>query len=280
MGREILGTEESLHRITPADLYRRWREVFARSQVILVAAGPVDPEQLVPLAERSLALPAATARLDTTPLPPPLPWRLHREPRLQQLQIALGLRVPPYRDPLRASLHLLNTLLGGGMSSRLFWELREKRGLVYTVSSFLEHFRDVGVLGIHLTVSPEAAPRALAVVRRIFEDLASGEISQEELDRVKHRVRGSTLISEDSLSQRLLRLANHELLLGQILPLRQLLEEVEAVSLEDLRAVAARFLVPERWSAGLVGPEVSETLLEPWFTGGKEPWKPMASRKS
>ena len=280
MGREILGTEESLHRITTADLYRRWREVFARSQVILVAAGPVDPEQLVPLAERSLALPAATARLDTTPLPPPLPWRLHREPRLQQLQIALGLRVPPYRDPLRAPLHLLNTLLGGGMSSRLFWELREKRGLVYTVSSFLEHFRDVGVLGIHLTVSPEAAPRALAVVRRIFEDLASGEISQEELDRVKHRVRGSTLISEDSLSQRLLRLANHELLLGRILPLNRLLEEVEAVSLEDLRAVAARFLVPERWSAGLVGPEVSETLLEPWFTGGKEPWKPMASRKS
>ncbi len=279
MGREILGTEESLLRITTADLYRRWREVFSRSQVILVAAGPVEPEALARQVPQYLTLPLATPSTDHTPFPAPLPWRFHREPRLQQVQIALGRRVPSYRNPERAALHLLNTLLGGGMSSRLFWELREKRGLVYTVSSFLEHFRDVGVLGIHLTVSPEAAPEALGLIRQIFDDLAQGHIHEEELRRVQRRVRGSTLISEDSLSQRLLRLANHELLLGEVLPLSRLLEETEAVSLEELRSVASRYLIPEQWSVGLVGPQVSETLLEPWFTGGKNPWKAMASRK-
>ncbi len=280
MGREILGTEESVRQITPEHLQRRWQQVFARGQVVLAAAGPLPPDRLVPLIQKHLDLPRVPATLDTTPFPPPLPWRFQEEPRLQQVQIALGLRVPEYRHPHRAALHLLNVLLGGGMSSRLFWELREKRGLVYTVSSFLEHFREVGVLGVHLTVSPEAVPRTLELVRSLFLDLAGGQISARELQRVKQRVRGSTLISEDSLSQRLLRLANHELLLGQVLTLEQMLQEVEAVTLEDLRTVAARYLDPDAWSVALVGPRVSETLLEPWFTGGMKPWKAMASRRS
>jgi predicted Zn-dependent peptidase len=145
-------------------------------------------------------------------------------------------------DQKRYPLGILSTVLGGGMSSRLFQEVREKRGLAYSVYSFSSHHADMGMFGVYAGCQPENFAEVLKICRGELEKAASSGITQEELRRGIGQVRGSTVLSLEDTGSQMTRIGKNELVYGEHLTIEELLSRVEAVTAEDVQAVAAEFL--------------------------------------
>ncbi len=278
LGREIMGTLPSIQGFTGEQVRRRWQEAFSPDSVVLVVVGNVDEEEVIRAYEQFFHLPRGPFAGGTTepPLPDPEPFRIHTESRLYQVQLAMGVRVPEYLHADRPALVVLNAVLGGGMSSRLFVKLREQKGVVYSVSSYLDYLRGLGVLGIHTVTDPAYFEGVVRDIWVEFEALRKEGIRPEELERVKTRLRGSLLLSQESLTQRMMHVATLELLLGRVLTTEEYLRDLEQVTCQQVQEVAQRYLVWDAWSVGIVSPV--EIPLET-FPGGK-PWKAMASPRS
>jgi len=278
LGREIMGTLPSIQGFTTEQVRERWQAAFAPDAVVLVVVGNVDLEAVIRAYERSFHLPQGniTGAVEEPPLPTPEPLRIHTESRLYQVQLAMGVRVPEYTHPKRPALVLLNAILGGGMSSRLFVKLREQKGVVYSVSSYLDYLRGLGVLGIHTVTDPAYFEGVVREISAEFENLRQEGIREGELQRVKTRLRGSLLLSRESLTQRMMHLATLELLIGEVIAIEAYLEDLERVSRADVQEVAQQYLLWDQWSVGIVSPV--ELRFET-LPGGK-PWKAMASPRS
>ncbi|MFS8544305.1 MAG: insulinase family protein, partial [Limnochordales bacterium] len=160
--------------------------------------------------------------------------------------------------------HLLDTLLGGGMSSRLFQELRENRGLVYSTYSYHSGYRDTGVLGVYAGTSPDKAPDVLELIRAELAAVHRGEITAEELERAKQQTKGSLILSLENTAARMSRLGR-SLLDGQpYLSPRQLMRKIDGVTLEDVRRLAAELLPAERLTVVGLGAIPAALRQEPW----------------
>jgi predicted Zn-dependent peptidase len=156
-------------------------------------------------------------------------------------------------DPRRYALGLLSSTLGGGMSSRLFQEIRERRGLAYSVYSFTSHFADAGLFGVYAGCAPRRVDEVLSICRDQLAAVAAEGITAEELERAKGLSHGSLLLNLEDSGSRMSRLGRHELVYAEPLPVAEVLRQIDAVTLDDVRAVAAD--IAERPLAlGVIGP--------------------------
>jgi predicted Zn-dependent peptidase len=171
-----------------------------------------------------------------------------------QEYVCLGSRAVSYRDPERYPLLVLSTLLGGGMSSRLFQQVREERGLAYSIFSYLDCFAETGLLATGLALKPEWTREALEVISQEFRRLRSDGLRPGELASAKAQLRGSTLLGMESTSNRMTRLGRSEFYYGRQVPLSEVLGAIEAVTAEEVERVAQRVLAPEVIALVLVGP--------------------------
>jgi predicted Zn-dependent peptidase len=176
--------------------------------------------------------------------------------------MVLGHKAPSAVDQDRFAAALLNLILGGNMSSRLFQEIREKRGLAYSVYSFLSAYSDSGALGVYLGVSPDRAAEALSVARAEVENLASGPISDQELTDAKENLTGSILLSVENPETRMSRLARNEINFGRDMPIEDVVAQVEAVSAEDVSRLAVQLLTPGELSATVLGAADADELAK------------------
>jgi predicted Zn-dependent peptidase len=255
LGKPILGTVDTVDAFDTGSLHTYFRSRYRADHLIVAAAGRLDHDRLAELVETSFTPPSGPV-LPLSPAPPPERVSVRHEVRddLQQLNLALGTRGVPYGDDRRYALHVLNALLGGGMSSRLFQSVREEAGLAYSVYSAIDFFRDSGMLSIHLGVAPERGRDALHRVRDELQRLVDEGPDEDEVASARAQLRGGMLIGQESVSNRMHHLAHDDLYRGEFCTIEEDVARVMAVTRESVLDAAREFLTPERCSLAALGP--------------------------
>lgn len=254
LGRPILGTAESVDSFTRdmvrAEVARRYRG----DQLVLSAAGGLDHAELTALAERWFTPPSGDAPQPDAAPQDVAPHVRHTVDDIQQMHLSLGARAVPYLDPNRPAYIVLETLLGGGMSSRLFQTIREQAGLAYNVFSSLDTLRDVGMLTIHMGVSPDKSREALRLLREELERLVEHGPSEAEVASAQMQLKGSVTLAQESVSSRMYHLARQHLYTGSYIAPERQVERILAVTRDQVAALAAQVLQPARFTVAALGP--------------------------
>jgi predicted Zn-dependent peptidase len=244
LGRPILGTRASVGRFKRGDLAAHFRRVYHPGNILIAAAGHLEHATLEELVTRHFGgLQARTdggkdGRLGMRQPATACRTVLRSKQNLEQVHICLGARAYAQDHPDRYACYLLSTVLGGSMSSRLFQNVREKRGLVYTISSGVTAYSDTGLVTVYAGTRPESAREVVRLTLEEIRRLCNEPLGGEELRRAKDHVKGGLLLSLESSGSRMNHLARQELSFGKQIPLDEILGGVEAVSAEDVRRVA------------------------------------------
>jgi predicted Zn-dependent peptidase len=260
LGRSVLGTVESIESLTREDVDGWYRERYAVPSIVVTAAGRVDHQQVVDLVRAAFG-----ERCSGPGQPEPLrrgedavltvPARpiglIHR--RTEQTHLLLGSIGLGRLDERRYAAAVLDAAVGGGMSSRLFQEVREKRGLVYSVGSSLTHYAGTGSFSVYAGCSPKRVPEVLRLVRAGLAEVAEHGLTGEEVIRGRGQLKGGLVLGLEDTGSRMSRLGKSELSYGEYLPVREVLDRLDAVDEDQVRAVAADLLTRDTCLA-VVGP--------------------------
>src|SRR5271167_1455644 len=254
LGRPILGTKETVRKFEQAKTFEQHRSKFVPENMVISAAGHVRHEVLVDLLSGEFeSLERGTDGLGETP--PKINSRiiLRNKKALEQVQICIG--VPSYRinHERRFVAYVLNTLLGGGMSSRLFQNVREKQGLVYSIFSELNPYKDTGCLAVYAGTSRESAPKVVQSIVHEFHDVKQSQIPAEELKRAKDQLKGSLMLSLESSTARMSNLARQEMYYDHFMGMDELIARVDEVTLEDVVLAANEMFQQEAIAVTVLG---------------------------
>ena len=254
LGKPILGTRDSVRRFERPVVSRYYAERFVPGNMIVAAAGNLDHNQFVELVAKHFeSIPAARNGFHS---PSPKTFariNLRNKKSLEQVQICLGVPSHPMAHERRYASYILNTLLGGGMSSRLFQNIRERQGLAYAIYSDLNPYRDTGCLCVYAGTSRESATKVVESVVTEFRNLKSQVVPEDELRRGKDQLKGSLMLSLESSTARMSNLARQEMYFDRFYSLDELIARIEAVSLEDLRTTADEFFQSDQIAATILG---------------------------
>jgi len=263
LGRPILGTVETVDALGSDALRGYHRSRYRPEHLVVSAAGAVGHEHLAEVIGRHFQPPDGAALPLSGPPHGFAPGVRHvlRE-ETHQLYLALGTRGMAYTDEERFVLVVLSTLLGGGMSSRLFQSVREEAGLAYSVYSAADFYRETGLLSVQLGVAPDRGREALALVRRELEDLVERGPTEAEVDSARSQLKGSIVMGQESVSNRMVHLAHEELYRGRYTSPEEQLERILAVTRAQVAALAARLLRPGRFALSALGPPGQPPLDE------------------
>jgi predicted Zn-dependent peptidase len=233
------------------DFYGR---VYSPSNILITAAGNLEHSEIVRLVADKFAGLAERQRPAAGPVPKShAPIILKRKESLEQVHIAMGVPAYPLAHAARFPLYVLNTVLGGGMSSRLFQNIREKQALAYAVYSELNLFSDTGCMTIYAGTGVDTARQVVNSVIKEFHTLKNELIEKEELRRAKDHLKGSLMLSLESTSSRMSNLARQELYFDRFFSLDEMLESIEAVTREQVQSIAAEFFQPENIALAMLG---------------------------
>ncbi len=255
LGTPILGTRETVRAFTTDVVRERFHAAYRAGCVVVAAAGNLVHDEVVGLAEQHLALDPSLPLRASSPVP--LDYRprdLCLERDLAQLNLCLGAPGLAYSDDRRFALLILNGILGGSMSSRLFQRVREDEALAYSVYTDVEFHRDQGILVCGMAVSPSEGKRALRIVGEEFRRLKRDGLEPGEVADMKSQFSGSLLLGLESTGSRMGRLAKGLMYYDRIVPAAELIARVEAVTMDDVMALAEEMLHPERFSLVALGP--------------------------
>lgn len=262
LGRPIAGTDETIGAMTPAQIKRFYRRHYVPANTVISVAGAVDHGALVRAVRQAFsrhdwldgaAAPAVGRAVGRTSRPKVGSGSAEVHRPFEQVNVVIGREGLTREDEGRYALGVLNTALGGGTSSRLFQEVREQRGLAYSVYSFASQYADSGLVGVAVGCLPDRTDEVLAVVREQLLLIADAGISADELARGKGQLVGGMILGLEDSGSRMMRLGKNELVHGDIVGIDDVIGRIEAVTLEDVRAVAAEvFGRPELLA--LVGP--------------------------
>jgi predicted Zn-dependent peptidase len=265
IGRPVIGRPEVISAVTAADMHAFHAAHYAPGDVVIAAAGSLEHDAIVALA-RGLDVPQRPA----PPAPPPVPAELPPHLRFlkkdtEQYHITLGAPALARDDERRFVLRVLDNILGGTSSSRLFQEVRELRGLAYNVYSFQSLHADSGLIGIYLGTRPDNVAPALKVVADELARLREDGVTPDELERSKENVKGRIVLSLESTASRMSRLGAAVLSDLPLLSVDEVVERIESVTIEELNGLLRELLAPQRLSAAAVGvdEDVFRSAIEP-----------------
>lgn len=254
LGKPILGTKDTVKKFERDPVLDFYNQRFAPGNMIISAAGHLKHEQFVELVAKHFAH-MRPVKNGFHGSPPTIAPRIimRNKKSLEQVQLCIG--VPSYSisHEKRYSSFILNTLLGGGMSSRLFQNIREKQGLVYSIFSELNPYRDTGCLAVYAGTSKESAPKVVQSVLREFRDLKEVPVSTEELVRAKAQLKGSLMLSLESSMARMSNLARQEMYYDRFYGMDEITDRIEAVEVEDVQKVAQEFFVSDQIAVTVLG---------------------------
>jgi predicted Zn-dependent peptidase len=255
LGRDIIGTVQSVSRTSRDDLVEFIGGHYGLANLVVGLSGGIDTDSTARLVQERLSLPPAPNGTGAQSAPGPLAAArllLHRK-ETEQAHICLGVRGVSYLDPDRYTIDIVNTILGEGMSSRLFLEIRERRGLAYDVHSFTSKHRDAGYFGVYLGVDPKKAQEAVEAVVGELRRVAEQEVDPRELSKAKEFTKGRIRLGLESTNAMASWLCQQELLTGTIRSVDEVVAIVDAVTAEDVKRVAARVLTQPIQMA-MIGP--------------------------
>jgi len=254
LGKPILGTTETVKRLGQEQLFTYHNDRFHGGNMIFSAAGNLDHDEFTAaVAERFAPLSGGEAPFDLLAPQPSARIILRNKKSLEQVQICLGVPAPPITDESRYATLILNTVLGGGMSSRLFQTIREERGLAYSVYSDLSPYRDTGNLCVYAGTSADKALQVVELVLREFRGLKETTVSAEELTRAKDQLKGNILLGLESSNSRMANLARQEMYFRQFFTADEVIARIDEVTADQVQAMAQRLFRPESIAVTLLG---------------------------
>ncbi|MFI0940109.1 M16 family metallopeptidase [Streptomyces sp. NPDC021020] len=261
LGRPVLGTVETINALTRDQVARFYRRHYDPTRLVVAAAGNIDHASVVRQVRRAFERAGALRDPDAVPQAPRGGSRTLRtagavevlDRRTEQAHVVLGMPGLSRTDDRRWALSVLNTALGGGMSSRLFQEVREKRGLAYSVYSYTSSFADCGLFGVYAGCQPSRVPEVLKICRDELHQVAEHGLTDEELRRAIGQLAGSTVLGLEDTGALMNRIGKSELCWGDQLSVDDLLARIAAVTPDEVRAVA-RDVLGQRPSLAVIGP--------------------------
>ena len=269
LGRPILGSVKSIKGMSRATVFNYYKKRYQPSDLVIAVAGNLKHKKVVDLVSRAMArdgfldVPNSGYEIrKSAHVKAPTKARvglLNR--KTEQAHLFLGMESVARDDQRRFAMSVLSAALGGGMSSRLFQEIREKRGLAYSVYSYAQQFAGSGVIGFYAGCNPTKARDVVAIIRDVLHDVAHNGLTHEEVARAQGAVKGTLVLSQEDTGSRMSRIGKSELVYGENLGFDQILQEISNVSNEQIRAVASEFLTKSPTLA-VVGPYKSGTVFE------------------
>jgi len=254
LGKPILGTRETVRGFEQNTLLRFFEQRFQAGNMVFSAAGNIEHDSFVELVAQYFSSLAPGSVLSDSAAPTVTP-RIHlrNKKSLEQVQLCLGVPAPPIADESRYSTLLLNTILGGGMSSRLFQTVREERGLVYAIYSDLNPYRDTGSLCVYAGTSSDRALQVIDLIMEEFRRLKTEPLQPGELRRAKDQLKGNLLLSLESSMSRMSNLARQQMYFERFFGIDEILDRVDGVNEEEVMAMATALFQPERVALTLLG---------------------------
>jgi len=256
LGRPILGTARTVRAFSQQVVLDFYAGRFTPRNLVFSAAGSLDHDAFVAqVAEHFSSLAASSeSALDRIAAPAANPHiTLKSKKSLEQVQLCLGVPAPPVNSPDRYSVYLLNSMLGGGMSSRLFQSIREDRGLAYSIYSETNPFRDTGMLAIYAGTSAEKTPQVLELTVAELCRLKDSPVPDAELKRAKDQLKSNIVLGLESSSSRMSNLARQEMYYGRFFSVEEIVAEVDAVTAADIQALARQLFRPEAIALTVLG---------------------------
>jgi predicted Zn-dependent peptidase len=254
LGRPILGTRDTVKRFERAPVVDFYGQRFSPGNVIITAAGYLKHEQFVDLVKKYFAGMKPVSNGFHSAPPKIIPRIVLRNKKsLEQVQICVGVPSYPITHERRHSSYILNTLLGGGMSSRLFQNIRERQGLAYAIYSDLNPYRDTGCLSVYAGTSKASATKVVESIVSEFRKLKSDIVSPEELRRAKDQLKGSLMLSLESSTARMSNLARQEMYFDHFYGLDELIAKIEAVTADELQELANTFFQTDSVAVTILG---------------------------
>jgi predicted Zn-dependent peptidase len=254
LGKPILGTKETIKGFDREMVGRYYQSVYTPGHIVITAAGNLSHRQMVDL---------AVAQFGDMPAGPPLPEQappkahsriiIKEKKSLEQVHMMMGMPAYPVPHERRFAAYVMNTLLGGSMSSRLFQNIREQRGLVYTVFSEVSAYRDSGCMAVYAGMSRQSAREVIDLILAEFRSLKNTLVEPEELDRSKNHLKGSVMLGLESTSSRMSNLARQFLYFNRFFTMDEIIEEIDKVTAEDVQGVARDFFASERIAVTMLG---------------------------
>jgi predicted Zn-dependent peptidase len=261
LGLPILGTKELIEAVHRSDLLQFFQARYRGNRLVITAAGRLKHNQFVKLIRRSFGSLGGSTVHDRTEVPTARPGRAVIRKDLEQVHLIIGSPAPSVLSPERHAGYLLNAALGGSMSSWLFQEIREKRGLAYAIYSYLTAYMDIGLFGIYAGIGKENIREVLGLVREGMERFSSKLLTEKELRSAKELIKGNFLLGMESTDNRMTSLAKNEICFGRHVSPEEIVEWIDAVSAEEIRSLAAGLFRPDAMTVAAIGPVAEEDLV-------------------
>ncbi len=256
LGRPILGTKKTVSRFDQKMLFDFYGRKFTPRNMVFSAAGNLEHDAFVEMVERKFSslAPSGVAVMPKMAAPVATPHiTLKRKQSLEQVQLCLGVPAPPVNDARRYGVYLLNTMLGGGMSSRLFQTIREDRGLAYSIFSETSPYRDTGSLCIYAGVAVDKTKQVLQLTMDELRRLKEETVGEMELKRAKDQLKSNMVIGLESSGSRMANLARQQMYFGRFFGVSEIMEEIEAVTTTEIQNLARELFRPESVALTLLG---------------------------
>ncbi|MCF7802971.1 MAG: insulinase family protein [Candidatus Marinimicrobia bacterium] len=256
LGYNILGTRESIQNLSADKIREFTSHYYLPERLVVSVAGHVNHDALVKLVENSLGNMDSDITNPRTLTPPPASKtgaRSHTNGQ-QQSHFVTGVRTFAYDDERRFALLVLNTILSGGMSGRLFQNIREQYGFVYSIYSFMDFYLDDGYFGVYVGTEKSRLEFMQEKVREELESLVNEQVSDAELGKVKTQVKGSIVLSLENMFNRMTRIAKQDIYYNEFQSMDEFMERVEAVTVEDLHKLAGELFRPDRFITSILKP--------------------------
>jgi predicted Zn-dependent peptidase len=268
LGRPILGTIKSINDMTRSSVFNYYKKKYLPQDLVVAVAGNIKHKRVVAMVEEALSRDnfldvkgAPQIRLNTPVKTKPVQSVGLLTRKTEQAHMFYGMEGVARSDERRFSMGVLASALGGGMSSRLFQEIREKRGLAYSVYAYAQQFAGSGQIGFYAGCNPTKAIEVVEIIREVLADVAQSGMSHEEIERAKGAVRGSLVLSQEDSASRMSRIGKNEIVYGQVMGFDDILKAISRVNSTDVREIASEYLTKSPTLA-LVGPFKSESKFE------------------
>jgi predicted Zn-dependent peptidase len=254
MGLPILGHQDSVSRLERKNILSFMDMHYTTDRLVVTSAGRLDHEALLAFFEPMLGRLEGSRSQCKRTAPQAIPAISVMERDLEQVHLCIGAQAPSLSDPKRFACAILNTILGGNMSSRLFQEVREKKALAYNIYSFMNTFSDTGALGIYAATDPAKIQETLETIRIEAAKIIRGEVSATDLGSAREHLTASLYLSSESAESRMMRLAKNEFLYGRDVSYEEIVERLEAVTVDDVVEVAGDIFGAQGITVAALGP--------------------------
>ena len=268
LGRPILGTVKSIKEMSRSSVFNYYKKKYLPQDLVVAVAGNIKHKRVVAMVEEALSRDnfldvkgAPQIRPNTPVKTKPMHSVGLLKRKTEQAHMFYGMEGVARADDRRFAMGVLASALGGGMSSRLFQEIREKRGLAYSVYAYAQQFAGSGQIGFYAGCNPTKAIEVVEIIREVLADVAENGMSHEEIERAKGAVRGSLVLSQEDSASRMSRIGKNEIVYGQVMGFDDILKAISRVNPTDVREIASEYLTKSPTLA-LVGPFKNEAKFE------------------